>query len=73
MLSRNYLFFVSILHSSQKTKESWLLGSECYVKHFLQIEWPQTSVRGFGSLRYSKQERQESVEEMGSNVVFILS
>jgi len=32
------LFFVSNLHSSQNTIESFELGSECVQKHFLQIE-----------------------------------
>jgi len=72
-LSRSYLFFVSILHSSQKTRESELLGSECWEKHFLQMECPQTSVRGLGSFRYSRQERQDKVYSIGANVSFILS
>lgn len=54
------MFFVSILHSSQKTRESLLLGSEWVSKHFLHIEWPQTRVSG--SLRYSKHDKQLKVE-----------
>ena len=38
LLSLRDLFFVSILHSSQKTRESALFGSECMRKHFEHIE-----------------------------------
>ena len=54
------LFLVSILHSSQNTKESLLVGSECVLKQFRQIECPHTRVSG--SLRNSKQLKQLSVE-----------
>ena len=33
LLSLRFLFLVSILHSSQNTSESLLLGSECVLKH----------------------------------------
>lgn len=54
------LFLVSILHSSQKTRESLLLGSECVSKHFRQIEWPH--VRVSGSFKNSRQLRHDRVE-----------
>ena len=69
LLSLRDLFLVSILHSSQKTKESRLLGSECCLKHFEQIECPQSKVSGIGALvpgphfKNYKHDRQESVEE----------
>jgi len=64
------LFFVSILHSSQKTRESLLFGSEWVLKHFRQIECPQTKVSG--SFKYSKQERQLSVESNCSTCFLFL-
>jgi hypothetical protein len=72
LLSLSDLFLVSTLHSSQKTSESWLLGSEWVRKHLLHIECPHNRVRGIGypepgpHFRYSRQLRQESVPWMPS-------
>ena len=69
LLSLRLLFFVSILHSSQKTRDSGLLGSECSLKHLAQMECPQRRVRGMGALvpgphfRNCRHDRQDSVEE----------
>jgi hypothetical protein len=78
-ISFKFLFFVSILHSSQNTIESLLVGSEWVLKHyhefiiikitFKQIEWPQTRVKG--SVRYSKQLKQDKVVSIESKLFFI--
>lgn len=65
------LFLVSILHSSQRTSESLLLGSECVEKHFLQMECPHNSVNG--SYKYSKQLKHESVESKSATFLEFLS
>ena len=41
------LFFVSTLHSSQRTNEPSDFGSECWVKQSLQIECPHYKTIGF--------------------------
>jgi len=69
--SFNILFLVSILHSSQKTRLSLLLGSECVSKHFLQIECPHNKV--YGSFRYSKQLKQLRVLSKSNAGLVILS
>jgi len=53
-----FLFLVSILQSSQNTKESLLFGSECSSKHALHILWPHDKVNGsYRKLRQLKQLR----------------
>lgn len=72
LLSFNALFLVSILHSSQKTRESGLFGSEWVLKHFEQIECPHNKVRGMGipepgpHFKNSKQLKHDKVPETWS-------
>lgn len=82
--SQSYLFFVSTLHSSQNTRLSLDLGSECLLKHYnvrfcwkslltvLQMLCPQTSVNA-GSFRNSRQDKHERTYSTASYPALIFS
>jgi hypothetical protein len=88
LLSLRFLFLVSILHSSQKTSESLLFGSECMLKHYIMsggsgkfgivryiftfAQIEWPQTRVRGSTKYSRQLKQESVVSIDSKLLFIL-